>query len=98
MGQSGNIPIKSNIPKSNFDVFDITEVYSLIIQNIRKIHLLHFSIQRLWGKSLEISTNFFMGSLFAKFDWLVPMTWGYRPYFIWVSDIFFLGTMIVFHF
>ena len=61
MGQSGNIPIKSNIPKSKFDVFDIREDYSLNIQNIRKIYLLGFSIQRLWGKSLEISRNFSMG-------------------------------------
>ena len=48
MGQSGNIPIKSNIPKSKFDVFDIREDYSLNIQNIRKIYLLGFSIQRKW--------------------------------------------------
>ena len=62
MGQSGNIPIKSNIPKSKFDnVFDIREDYSLNIQNIRKMYLLGFSIQRLWGKSLEISRNFSMG-------------------------------------
>ena len=62
MGQSGNILIKSNIPKSKFDnVFDIREDYILNIQNIRKIYLLSFSIQRLWGKSLEISRNFSMG-------------------------------------
>ena len=61
MGQSGNITIKSNIPKSKFDFFDIREDYSLNIQNIRKIYLLGFSIQRLWGKSLEISRNFSMG-------------------------------------
>ena len=62
MGQSGNIPIKSNIPKSKFkNVFDIRQDYSLNIQNIRKIYLLGFSIQRLWGKSLEISRNFSMG-------------------------------------
>ena len=62
MGQSGNIQIKSNIPKSKFDnVFDIREDYSLNIQSIRTIYLLGFSIQRLWGKSLEISRNFSMG-------------------------------------
>ena len=62
MGQSGNIPIKSNIPKSKFDsVFDSREDYSLNIQNIRKIYLLGASIQRLWGKSLEIFRNFSMG-------------------------------------
>ena len=32
--------------------FDIREDYSLNIQNIRKIYLLGFSIQRLWRKSL----------------------------------------------
>ena len=42
MGQSGNIPVKSNIPKSKFDV---REDYSLNIQNIRKMYLLGFSIQ-----------------------------------------------------
>ena len=62
VGQSGNISIKSNNTKSKFDnVFDIREDYSLNIQNIRKIYLLGFSIQRLWGKSLEISRNFSMG-------------------------------------
>ena len=62
MGQSGNIPIKSNIPKSKFDnVFDIRKKYCLCIQSMRKIHLLGFSIQRLWGKSLEISRNFSVG-------------------------------------
>ena len=39
MGQSGNIPIKSNIPKSKFDVFDIREDYSLNIQNNYKENL-----------------------------------------------------------
>ena len=71
VGQSGNIPIKSNMPKSKFDnVFDIREDYSLSIQNIRKIYLLGFSMQRLWGKSLEISRNFSMGPLFSKYDWM----------------------------
>ena len=61
VGQSGNIPIKSNIPKSKFDVFDIREDYSLNIQNIRKIYFWGFSKQRLWGKSLKISRNFSLG-------------------------------------
>ena len=83
MGQSGNIPVKSNIPKSTFDnVFDIRKEYCLCIQYVRKIHLLGFSIQRLWGKSLEISRNFSMGPLFSKFDWWMPMTWGCNPYLI----------------
>ena len=59
MGLSINILVKSHIPKSKFDnVFDIKEEYSLNIQNMRTIYLLGFSIQRLWGKSLEISRNF----------------------------------------
>ena len=41
-GLSGNILVKSNIPKTIFDVFDIREDYSLNIQNMRKIHLLCF--------------------------------------------------------
>ena len=53
------------------------------------MHLLGFSIQRLWGKSLEISTNFSMGLLFSKFDWWVPMTWGYKPYLILGSNTYF---------
>ena len=62
MGLSGNIQVKSYIPKSKFDnVFDIRKEYCLCIQNMRKIHLLGFSIQRLWGKSLEISRNFSVG-------------------------------------
>ena len=43
VGLSGNIPVKSNIPKSKFyNVFDIRKEYSLYIQNMRKIHLLGF--------------------------------------------------------
>ena len=38
VGQSGNIPIKSNIPKSKFDVFDISKEYCLYIQSMRKVH------------------------------------------------------------
>ena len=66
VGLSGNILVKSNIPKSTFDVFDIREVYSQNIQNMRKICLLGFSIQRLWGKSLKISRNVSIGPLFSK--------------------------------
>ena len=65
VGLSGNVLGKSNISKSKFDVFDIREDLSLNIQNMRKIHLLGFSIQRLWEKSLEISRNFSIGPLFS---------------------------------
>ena len=66
VGLSGNVLVKSNISKSTFDnVFDIREDLSLNIQNMRKIHLLGFSIQRLWEKSLEISRNFSIGPLFS---------------------------------
>ena len=62
MGLSGNILVKLNIPKSKFDnVFDIRKEYCLYILSMRKIHLLSFSIQRFWGKSLEISRNFSVG-------------------------------------
>ena len=66
VGLSGNVLVKSNISKSKFDVFDIREDFSLNIQNMRKIHLLGFSIQRLWEKSLEISRNLSIGPLFSK--------------------------------
>ena len=89
MGQSGNIPVKSNIPKSKFDVFDIRADYSLNIQNIWKIYLLGFSIQRLWGKSLEISRNFLWVPDFQNMIGWVPMTQGFNPYFILGSYIFF---------
>ena len=65
VGLSGNVLVKSNISNSKFDVFDIREDLSLNIQNMRKIHLLGFSIQRLWEKSLEISRNFSIGPLFS---------------------------------
>ena len=65
VGLSGNVLVKSNISKSKFDVFDIREDLSLNIQNMRKIHVLGFSIQRLWEKSLEISRNFSIGPLFS---------------------------------
>ena len=67
MGLSGNILVKLNMPKSKFDnVFDIRENFSLNIQNMRKIHLLGFSVQRLWGKSLKISRSISIGPLFSK--------------------------------
>ena len=62
VGLSGNVLVKSNIS----NVFDIREDFSLNIQNMRKIHLLGFSIQQLWEKSLEISKNFSIGPLFSK--------------------------------
>ena len=59
MGQSGNIPVKSNIPKSKFkNAFDIRKSNRLNIPNVGEIHFLGFSIQQLWGKSLEMSMNF----------------------------------------
>ena len=66
VGLSGNLLVKSSIPKSKFDVFDIKEIYSQNIQNMRQICLLGFSIQRLWGKSLKISGNVSNGPLFSK--------------------------------
>ena len=67
VGLSRNVLVKSIISKSKFDNdFDIREDFSLNIQNMRKIHLLGFSIQRLWGKSLEISRNVSIGPLFSK--------------------------------
>ena len=66
VGLSGNVLVKSNISKSKFDVFDMREDFSLNIQNMRKMHLLAFLIQRLWEKSLEISRNFSIGPLFSK--------------------------------
>ena len=66
VGLSGNILVKSHIPKSKFDnVFDIRKDYSLNIQNMRTIYLLGFSIQRLWEKSLKISRSFSVGQLFS---------------------------------
>ena len=45
MRQSGNIMVKSYIPKSKFDnVFDIRKEYCLYIKNMRKIHLMGFPI------------------------------------------------------
>ena len=65
MPLSGNILVKSFIPKSKFDnVFDIRKEYCLYIQNIC---LLGFSIQ-LWGKSLKISRNLSFGPLFSKYN------------------------------
>ena len=70
-GALGKYTGKINIPKSKFDkVFDIRKEYCLCIQSLRKIHLLGYSIQRLWGKCLEISRNFSMGPLFSKYDWM----------------------------
>ena len=66
VGLSRNVLVKSNIPTSEFGFFDSREDYSLNIQNMRKIYMLGFSIQRFWEKSLEISRNFSMGPFFFK--------------------------------
>ena len=63
MGLWENILVKSNIPKSKFYVFDIRRSYSQNIQNMRKIYLLGFSVQLLWGKSLKISRSVSIGAL-----------------------------------
>ena len=62
VGLSRNVLVKSKFD----NVFDIREDFSLNIENMRKIHLLGFSIQRLWEKSLEISRNLSIGPLFSK--------------------------------
>ena len=50
VGLSGNILVKSHNPKSKFhNFFDIRKSYSQNIHSVRKIHLLGFPIQRLWG-------------------------------------------------
>ena len=67
VGLSGNMLVKSYIPKSKFDnVFDIGKSHRLYIHNVRKIHLLGFSVQQLWGKSLKISMSVSIGPLFSK--------------------------------
>ena len=59
--------VKSFIPKLKFDnVFDIRKSHRLYIHNVRKIHLLGFSVQRLGGKSLKISRSVSIGPLFSK--------------------------------
>ena len=66
MGLSGNILVKSNITKSKFDnVFDIRKSHRLYIHNVRKIHLLGFSV-RVWGKFLKISRSVSYWSLIFK--------------------------------
>ena len=65
-GASGNILVKSNITKSKFDVFDIRKSHRLYIHNVRKIDLLGFSVQRVWGKSLKISRSVSYWSLIFK--------------------------------
>ena len=79
VGLSGNILVKSNIPKSKFDsVFDIREDYSLSIQNMRKIYLPGFSIQQLWGQSLKMSRKWGSISLVYENSILLIRVQGYR--------------------
>ena len=62
MGLWGNKQVKLNIPKSKFyNIFDIRRSYSQNIQNMRKIYLLGFSVQQLWGKSLKVSRSVSIG-------------------------------------
>ena len=61
VGLSENILVKSNITKSKFyNVFDIRKSHRLYIHNVRKIHMLGFSV-RVWGKSLKISRSVSIG-------------------------------------
>ena len=74
MGLSGNVLVKSNISKSKFDnVFDMREDFSLNIQNVREIHLLGFSIQRLWEKSFYWSIIFKIKVMHAYDLGLTPL-------------------------
>ena len=79
VGLWGNILVKSNIPKSKFYVFDIRMSYSQNIKNMRKIYVLGFSVQRLWGKSLEISRSFSVGPLSSKYNLMDASYSGLRP-------------------
>ena len=82
-GAVGKYTGKMKHSKSKFDnVFDIRKSHGLCIHNVRKIHLLGFSVQRLWGKTLKISRSVSIGPLFSNYDWWVPMMWGLNPYFI----------------
>ena len=63
----GNMLVNLIIQNSRFYyIFDMTRDYGFNIKNIRKIHLLGFSIQRLWGKSFKISKRFCISSIFSK--------------------------------
>ena len=54
VGLSGNIQVKSYIPKSKFDnVFDNRKEYCLYIQNMREICLLFFFNTTIVGKIFE---------------------------------------------
>ena len=82
MGLWGNKRVKSHISETIFDnVFDIRGNHTPIIQNMKKIYLLGFSIQRLWEKSLEIPRNFFIGTLFSKYHWIGAYESGPTPLF-----------------
>ena len=90
MGLLANILVKSNFPKSKFDVFDIRRSYSQNIQNMRKICLLGFSIQRLWGKLLNISRKVSFGPLLSKYDCMGA------PISFWAKIYFFLAVINLF--
>ena len=48
------------------NVSDVRKSHRLYIHNVRKIHLLGFSVQRVWGKSLKISRSVSFWSLIFK--------------------------------
>ena len=90
VGLTGNILVKSNIPKSKFDnVFHIRKSHRLYIHNVRKIHSLGFSVQGLWGKSLEFLGAFlFIPHHQNIIEWM-PLSRGYDLNFILGSNICF---------
>ena len=44
----------------------------------------------------NVQEHFYIGPFFSKYDWWVPMTRGYTPYFILGSNFFFLAVIHLF--
>ena len=87
VGLSGNLLVKSNIPKSKYDnVFYIREDYSL---KYEENLIAGFFNTTIVGKLWKFLGTFLWVPYFQNMIGWVPMTRGFNPYFMLGSSIFF---------
>ena len=92
MGLSGNILVKSHIPKSKFDnVFDIRKSYSQNIHSLRKFIWCFFQYN---DCEENISRSISIGPLFSRYDWMGGSDTGIHPIFRLGSNTHVLGVIL----
>ena len=93
VGLSGNIQVKSYIPKSKFDnVFDIRKEYCLYIQSICWVFQYNNCAENLW----KYLGTFLLVPNFQNMIGWEPMTQGLTPISFWAQIYFFLAVIHLF--